>query len=114
MKLPANPVKPYIRHKAHTLRERGKTDQGTGLFPPAPGGRPAAMRPHSAALAEDISSGRLRNHGQKKAHQSKPSPARTQQGVAQSDRAHAGDCITPTAPRTWAITPTGAPAGAVP
>src|SRR5215468_7039061 len=83
MKLPANPTEPYIRHNAQALRDLRKSGQGMGPFTGGWTGRPEAMRSHSAALTCGISSGRLRNHGQKKAHHSKPRPARSHKGVVQ-------------------------------
>src|SRR6266511_457228 len=83
MKFPANPTKPYIRHNAQTLRVFRKSDQGVGSFVTGRTERPDAMRSHSAALTCGISSDRLRNHDQKKVHQTKPRPVRTHNGVVQ-------------------------------
>src|SRR5437764_15361651 len=83
MKLPANPVKRYIRHSAHTLGDLRKRDQGTGPVTAGVTERPDTMKSRSAALTCGISSGRLRNHHQKKAHQTRPRPVRTTKGIVQ-------------------------------
>src|SRR5437764_11817010 len=83
MKLPANPVQPYIRHNAHTLGDLKKRDQGTGPFGARLTARPETMKLRSAALTWGISSGRLRNHSQKKAHQTRPRTVRTPKGAVQ-------------------------------
>src|SRR5947209_6306833 len=83
MKLPEKPVNPYIRHSAQTLTEPRKRDHERGGGLAATAGRPASMSARSAALTPRISAGRLRNHGQKKAHQSRPRPARMTKGIGQ-------------------------------
>src|SRR5882672_5842844 len=84
MKLPANPTNPYMRHSAQTFREPRKCFQETGRCGPERAACPDEMRASSAALTAVISPGRLRNHGQKAQHQSKPKAASSQQGVAHS------------------------------
>ena len=49
--------------------------QGTEPWPEGAGPRPDSMSRSSAALTDFISSGRLRNQGQKIAHQTTPKPA---------------------------------------
>src|SRR5215212_6977199 len=84
MKFAANPTKPYIRHSAQTFLDLTKCFHEIGGRGPGRSGVPDVMRANSAALTAGISDGRLRNHGQNAQHQSSPSAASSQQGVAQS------------------------------
>src|SRR5262249_54865749 len=84
MKLPAKPTKPYIRHSAQTFLDPTKCFHESRGRGPGRSGCPDVISASSAAFTAVISEGRLRNHGQKAQHQSRPSPASSQQGVAQS------------------------------
>src|SRR5579862_5567181 len=86
MKLPVKPTQPYLRHSAHTLMDVKNRRHGNALDGRGAADRPATMRSRSAALTWGMSSGRLRNQGQKRAHQSRPKPAMSNRGVSQSPK----------------------------
>ncbi len=70
-----------MRQSAQTLRDRSIRDQGTCPWPvPTRAARPASISFRSARLTWGISSGRLRNHGQKATHQAKPRTATSTTG----------------------------------
>ena len=82
-KLPEKPVQPYIRHSDQTLSEPAMRDQGTARGWLEVGGRPATIRSRSPRLTWAISSGRLRNHGQKAAHHRTPRQPINTNGMGQ-------------------------------
>src|SRR5258707_405569 len=83
MKLPETPTNPYIKHNPHTLGDAKNRAHGIGPTVAGAIGRCDAINSRSAVLTCGISSGRLRNHNQKKTHQTTPSPAMSVSGIAQ-------------------------------
>src|SRR2546425_177708 len=83
MKLLANPTNPYIMHNPQTLGDASNCRQGIGHVAVGMAGRLREINSSSAELSWRISSGRLRNHSQKNAHQAKPRPAMSVMVVAQ-------------------------------
>src|SRR5687768_13431314 len=75
MKLPANPTKPYMRHRPQTLGEASIASQGTSPAAFAVGDRLEEISFRSAAFTPAISSGRLRNHTQNRAAHARPRQA---------------------------------------